>query len=214
MISLIIVEESELLRLGLRVAIEAGGDIEVIGDFRPSDEAVAEVERLGPDVVLMSMRWPGIEGVAACREIRGSVPSTKVVMLSSTEREEEILASIIAGASGYVSTNTSRTEVVRTIRVAANGGSYLDWGVTERVLGRLQELNGRESTPVADALTDREVSILTMIAQGCSNGEIGERLNVATSTVRNNITRIRSKLGLNSRSKLMAYAVQQGLIGD
>ena len=214
LISLTIVDESEFLRLGLRAAIETGGDIEVVGDFRLNCETLAEVEQLGPDVVLLSMRWPATEGLAACREIRGAVPSTKVVMLSSTEREEEVLASIMAGASGLVSTNASRTELIRTIRVASNGGSYFDWGVTERVLDRLQELNGSEAASIPDALTDRELSILAMIAEGCGNGEIAERLNVATPTVRNAITRIRSKLGLNSRPKLVAYAVQRGLTGD
>ena len=214
MISLIIVDESEFLRLGLRAAIETGGDIEIIGDFLPGAESLAEVERLRPDVVLLSMRWPAAEGLAACREIRSAVPSTKVVMLSSTEREEEVLASIVAGASGGVSTNASRAELVRTVRVAASGGSYFDRGVTERVLGRLQELSVDGSAPVSDGLTAREATILALLAEGYGNGEIGERLNLASSTVRNNITRLRSKLGIHSRSKLVAYAVQRGLTTD
>ncbi len=208
-----IVDESEFLRLGLRVAIETSGDIEVIGEFAPGEETVAEMERLRPDVILLSMRWPATEGLAACREVREAVPSTKVVMLSSMERDEEVLASIVAGASGYTCTNVSRDELVRTIRVAARGGSYFDGSVTARVIGRLQELSG-DASPVGDGLTDREASILALLAEGFDNGEIGERLNVATSTVRNNITRIRSKLSLDSRSKLIAYAFQHGLTGD
>ena len=153
------------------------------------------------------MRWPETEGLAACREIRGTVPSTKVVMLSSVEREEEVLASIVAGASGYVCTNASRAELVRTIRVAASGGSYFDRAVSSRVIGRLQELNGAAS-PVDDGLTEREESILALIAEGFDNGEIGERLSLARTTVRNNITRIRLKLDLDSRPKLVAYAVR------
>ena len=213
MISLTIVDESEFLWLGLRAAIERDGDIEVIGDFLPGAESLAEVRRLRPDVVLLSMRWPAAEGLAACREIREAVPSTKVVMFSPREREEETLASIMAGASGFVCTNSSRAELVRAIRVAASGGSYFDGGVTARVIGRLQRLSG-ESAPGVDGLTEREMSILALIAEGFGNGEIGERLNLATTTVRNNITRIRSKLGLDSRAKLIAYAVQQGLNGD
>lgn len=212
-ISLAIVDESEFLRLGLQLAIETSGDIEVIGDFAPGEETVAEMEWLRPDVILLNMRWPATEGLAACREIREAVPSTKVVMLSSTECEEEILASIMAGASGHVFTNASKEELVRTIRVAASGGSYFDRSVTESVLGRLRELNG-ESVPVADQLTERELSILALMAEGCGNGEIGVRLNLATSTVRNNITQIRSKLNMDSRSKMIAYAFQHGLTGD
>ena len=212
-ISLAIVDESKFLRLGLQVAIETSGDIEVIGDFVPGEETVAEIERLRPDVILLSMRWPATEGLAACREIRVAVPSTKVVMLSSTEHEEEILASIVAGASGYICTNASRDELVRTIRVAASGGSHFDGSATARVIGRLQELSG-DASPVGEGLTDREASILALLAEGLGNGEIGERLSLATATVRNNITRIRSKLGIDSRSKLIAYAFQHGLTGD
>ena len=213
MINLAIVDESEFLRLGLRTAIETSGDIEVIGDFQPGEATVEEVGRLRPDVVLLSMRWPATEGLASCRQIRAAVPSTNVVILSSTEREEEVLASIVAGASGYVCTNASRGELIRTIRVAASGGSYFDGEVTARVIGRLQELSG-EVSPVGDGLTDREKSILALLAGGFDNGEIGERLSLATTTVRNNITRIRSKLDLDSRSKLVAYAVEQRLNGD
>ena len=213
MISLAIVDESEFLRLGLRAAIETSGDIEVIGDYPPGGEMLSEAERLRPDVVLLSMKWPSTEGLNSCREIRGAVPSTKVVMLSSTEREEEVLASIVAGASGYVCTNASRAELVQTIRVAASGGSFFDEGVTARVIDRLRELRG-EASPAGDGLTEREESILALLAQGFDNGEIGERLNLATTTVRNNITRIRSKLTLDSRSKLVAYAVGQRLNGD
>ena len=212
-ISLAIVDQSEFLRLGLRVAIETSGDIEVIGDSPPGEETVAEMERLRPDVILLSMRWPETAGLAKCREIRGHVPSSKVVMLSSMEREEEVLASIVAGASGYICTNTSGAELVRTIRVAANGGSYFDGAATARVIGKLQELSGDASTE-RDGLTDREASILALIAEGFDNGEIGERLSLAKATVRNNITRIRLKLDIDSRPKLVAYAVERRLTGD
>ena len=213
MISLAIVDESEFLRLGLRVAIETSGDIEVIRDFPPGMETLSEVERLRPDVVLLSMRWPSTQGLNTCREIRGAVPSTKVVMLSSREGEEETLASIVAGASGFVCTNSSRVELVRTIGIAARGGSYFDGGVTERVVDRLRELSASESVAVSDGLTDRESSILVLLAQGFDNGEIGEQLKLANTTVRNNITRIRTKLGLDSRAKLVAYAVEQRITG-
>ena len=195
------------------MAIETSGDIEVIGDFAPGEETVAEVERLRPDVILLSMKWPATEGLAVCREIREAVPSTKVVMLSSTGHEEEVLASIMAGASGHVFTNASRDELVRTIRVAASGGSYFDESVSARVIGSLQELSG-EAFPVGDELTDREASILALLAEGLGNGEIGERLKLAKATVRNNITRIQLKLDLDSRSKLVAYAVEQRLTAD
>ncbi len=132
LIRLIIVDESELLRVGLKASLEAGGDIEVVGDFGPTCETVAVVQRLTPDAVLLSVSWPSGDGISVCRELRGAMPSTKVVMLSRDERDEEI----------------------------------------------------------------------------------GQRPNVATSTVRNNITDIRSKLDLHSRAKLMANAFRHGMVDD
>ena len=214
LISLVIIDDTEFLRLGLRVAVEASGEIRVVGDFSPSKEVLAEVERLCPQVVLISMKWPTTEALEACREIRGAVPTTKVVMLSPTGRQEETLASILAGASGLVSANASRNELVRTIKVASNGGSYFDRRVTESVLSRLREMSSEASTRATDLrLTQRELSILTMIAQGYGNAEIAKSLHVATATVRNNITQIRSKLNLDARTKLATFAVQHGLIG-
>ena len=153
--------------------------------------------------------------VVACREIRKEIPSTKVVMLSSLTKEEELLISILAGASGYVSITTKIPELVRAIRVTENGGTYFDWGVANRIIGRLQEML---SSPVENwqgiSLSGREKSILSMICEGCSNDEIGFRLNLATPTVRNNITAIRAKLDVDSRGKLGAYAIRHGLCSD
>ena len=213
LISLVIVEESEFLRLGLRTAIETSEEIEIVGSYRHCNEIVKTVNCLTPEVVLLSMKWPASKGLDECREIRSFIPSTKVVMLSSTNSEEEVLAAMVSGASGIVSLNSPRAELIRAIRVAASGGLYFDERVTARVIGRLKELTG-EVSPVGDGLTDRETSILALLARGFDNSEIGEQLNLATTTVRNNITRIRMKLGLESRSKLIAYAVEQRLTGE
>ena len=214
LIRLVIVGESELLRLGLQAAIETGGDIEVVADFEPSGETVSEVSRLSPDVVLVSMEWPAWDSLFVCREIREQTPSTKVVMLSSAGREEGMVASMIAGASGYVSTGTSRAELVCAVRVAASGGAYFDRGAVDRVLRRLRELMEGAPRRSPTLLTEREKTILAMVAEGSSNREIGRHLNVATSTVRNNITVIMSKLELDSRAKLIAYAIRYGLVDD
>ena len=195
------------------MAVEAGGVIRVVGDYGHGEEVLVNIVRLRPQVVLIGLKWPTPEGLETCREIRGTLPTTKVVMLSSTERQEETLASIMAGASGLVSTIASRNELLRTIQVVASGGSYFDQRVTERVLGRLQEMSSEDSRLAADqGLTHRELAVLTLVAQGHSNAEIAESLYVATSTVRNNITRIRSKLDLDSRAKLVAYAIRHGLL--
>ena len=215
MVSLVIVSENEYLRLGLRTAIEIGEGIEVVGDCDMASDSIALARRLKPDVVLMSVSWSMKNEVAACREIRSEVPSTKVVMLSSLTREEELLVSILAGASGYVSITTKIPELLRAIRIADNGGAYFDRDLSDRIIGRIQEML---ASPAKNwrgiSLSGREKSILSMICEGCSNDEIGFRLNLATPTVRNNITAIRAKLGLDARAKLVAYAVRHGICSD
>ena len=214
LIRLIIVDESELLRVGLKTSLEAGGDIEVVGDFGPTCETVTAMQRLTPDVVLLNVSWPSGDGISVCRELRGAMPSTKVVMLSCDERDEEMVASIMAGASGYVSTGASKAEIVRAVRCAAHGGSHFDRELADRVIGRLRELMEGRSEWDPALLSEREKAILAIAAEGSSNEQIGRRLNVASSTVRNNMTVIRSKLDLHSRAKLMAYAFRHGMVDD
>ena len=214
MIRLAIVEDSEFLRLGLRIALETGSGIEVIGEYSLTSESVLKIETVKPDVALVSMRWPATDGLGICRDIRNRVPETKVVMLSSTSYEEEMLASIIMGASGHISMNAPGTELTRVIHIVANGSTFFDQGVTDRVISRLREMSNRINPDTLETLTDRDVAILTMISDGRGNEEIGQRLKVATTTVRNHITRLRSKLGLRSRSALAAYAVRRELLYD
>ena len=212
MIRLFIVHENEFLRLGLRTAIEKEEGIEVVEDSSPTDRTVALVANLKPDVVLMGINPSSLNTVTACREIRVETPSTRVVMLSSLEMEEELLISILAGASGYVTTNTRVSELVQSIRIAVHGGSYFDWGAAERIVRSVKDrLSAGEYMSGDGTLSERESIILSMVGEGCSNEEIGQRLKIATTTARNQITRIRSKLGLDSRVKLAAYAVRRGI---
>ena len=186
----------------------------MVGEYSLISESVLKIENLKPDVALVSMRWPATDGLNLCRDIGNRVPETKVVMLSSTSYEEEMLASVIMGASGHISINAPRTELTRVIHIVANGSTFFDQGVTDRVISRLQEMSRQIKPDSLKTLTDRDVAILTMISDGCGNEEIGQRLKVATTTVRNHITRLRSKLGLRSRSALAAYAVRRGLLNN
>ena len=205
---LIIVNESEFLRVGLRTLIESVEDIKVVGDFSPDDEVVARVRELEPDVVLIGLWRPVMEGVAACRRVLESVPTTRVITLTSTGSEEELIASMMSGASGCIPSAAPITELVRAVRVAQNGGLYFNWGETERTLVKIQKVNDAESISHTSSLSDREIRILSLIGAGYSNEEIGVRLHLATATIRNNITMIRSKLNLHSRAKLIAYAAR------
>lgn len=145
----------------------------------------------------------------------GNFQSTKVVVLSDKREEDEMLTSILAGVSGYVSRNADGPELVRAIRTAYSGGGYFDLEVVGRVIDRLQRAaNSSPTIPIPDALSEREVNILKMVGEGYTNREISQRLNIAPATVRNHITHIRTKLGLDSRHKLIAYAFRHGLIDE
>ena len=199
--------------MGVKTALEAEDGVEVIGDCGPDGEVVAMVERLSPDVVLMSFRWPERDPVVVCREIGERVPATKILMMSYQDWEDEMLISIMAGASGYVSQNAEGPELVRAVRMANSGGVYFDWETVQRVIDRLRNKAGPDSTTlIPDVLTDREVLILRMVGEGFDNIEIGERLNIAPATARNYVHRILGKLGLGSRLRLVSFAARRRIL--
>ena len=212
LISLAIIDDNEFLRLGLRVSFETESNITVAGEYFLDSGAVSAVESLKPDVVLVSMRWPAADGLGVCQEIRNSAPATRIVMLSATSYEEEMLAAFLAGAAGYISMNVPRTELIRAIHTVANGDTYFDQVVVGRVVRRLQEMTSGVEGGLLRTLSPREESMLTLISEGYGNAAIGEELQLAAATVRNNITRLRHKLGLRSRAQLAAYAVRRGVI--
>lgn len=216
MISLLIIDENAFLRLGLRTAIEMEEGIEVVGDARPGDSTLDLIDDLRPDVVLMSLRWPEMESVSACRKISERFPSTGVVMLSDREREEEIVLSVLAGAAGYVSKYTQGSDLALAVRVVAGGGTYFRAEIKERVAARLRSVFGDPPpASVPEILSRGEVVMLRMVGEGYGNEEIAENLGLAPTTVRNRIVRIRSKLGLDSRNRLISYAARRGfLMGD
>ena len=212
-VRLAVIEDSEFLRTGLRIALGAEEGIEVVGEFGLSDATVSEVERLRPDVVLLGMKWPNLNRSAKlCRLIRRAYPPTRVLMLSPASWDDEVLTSILSGASGLVATDVPRSELVHAIRLAVNGGTHFEEGVAERVIGRLgQNRPTAEENPDIERLSTRERVILAMLADGLNNSEIAEGLGIATATVRNNLTNIRAKLDLDSRTKLARFAYVQGL---
>ena len=212
---LAVIEDSEFLRTGLRVALEADGRMEVVGEFGLSEAAVSDLERLRPDVVLLGMRRPDLHRSAEiCRLIRSTCSPTRVLMLSPGSWEEEVLTSILSGASGHVSMDVPRDELVHAVRLAVDGGAHFQKGVAERVIDRLgQSRPPLEESPDLGRLSARERVILSMLADGLSNGEIAEGLGIATATVRNNLTNIRAKLDLDSRTKLVRFAYERGLTG-
>ena len=211
-IKVMIVDDHEVVRLGIKTALEPEEEIEVVGDLGDARIALQEAEIKRPDVVLMDVRMPGMDGIEACRVLRESLPETRVVMLSSYSEEQAVMSSILAGASGYLLKNTPRADLVSAVLSAARGDSLLDPAVTTRVLDRLKELAAKEQDEEAALLSDREREVLALVAQGLTNKGIAAKLIISEHTARNHVSRILDKLGLTRRSEAATFAAQHGLI--
>ncbi len=211
-IRVMIVDDHEVVRLGLVSALEAEDDIEVVGQFGNARVALNEAETSRPDVVLMDVRMPELDGIQACHMMRESLPETKVVMLTSYSDEEAVLASIMAGASGYLLKNTGRMDLLAAVRSAAKGESLLDPGVTSGVLSKLKDLAEKEQDREAALLSGREREVLALVADGNTNKEIAAALVISENTARNHVSRILDKLGMTRRSEAATFAAQHGLL--
>ena len=211
-IKVMIVDDHEVVRLGLRAAMELEDDIEVVGDVGEAQIAFQEAAIKRPDVVLMDVRMPEIDGIQACRVLRDSLPETRVVMLTSYSNEEAVFASIMAGAAGYLLKNTRRADLLNAVRAAASGESLLDPAVAARVLARLRELTAREHDREVTLLSPREREVLSLVARGLTNKEIAAKLVISDNTARNHVSRILDKLDLTRRSEAATFAARHGLL--
>jgi DNA-binding NarL/FixJ family response regulator len=171
-IKVMIVDDHEVVRLGLRAALGTEQDLEVVGDFGDAKAALREAGLAPPDVVLMDVRMPGTDGIEACRLLRSSLPEIKVVMLTSYRDEQAVFAAIMAGAAGYLLKNTRRAELLSAIRSVAAGDSLLDPGVAAVVLDRLRKLTASERDREVSLLSEREIQVLALVARGLTNKEI------------------------------------------
>ncbi len=206
-ITVLLVDDHEVVRVGLRTLLAAQQTIKVVGEAATMREAVAEAARLTPDVVMMDVRLPDGDGIEACRAIRAARPECRVVMLTSYADDEALISSVMAGASGYLLKQTRGLEVVRAIEEAAAGRSLLDPAAAERLLRHFRDLaRGREEL---SQLTDQERRVLELVAEGKTNREIGEALSLAEKTVKNYVSSILSKLQLRRRTDAAVYAAQR-----
>ena len=206
-ITVLLVDDHEIVRVGLRTILAAQQTIKVVGEAATMREAVAEAARLTPDVVMMDVRLPDGDGIEACRAIRAARPECRVVMLTSYADDEALISSVMAGASGYLLKQTRGLEVVRAIEEAAAGRSLLDPSAAERLLRHFRDLaRGREEL---SQLTDQERRVLELVAEGKTNREIGEALSLAEKTVKNYVSSILSKLQLRRRTDAAVYEAQR-----
>ncbi len=211
---ILIVDDHAVVRSGLRAVLEDEEGLEVVGEATNARESLVKAQALRPDVVLMDIRMEGgddASGIDACRKIRSELPETQVIMFTSYGERESVLASIMAGATGFLTKNVSHARLVEAIRAVGRGQSLLDASVTRDVIERLAELGRAQPEPV-DLLSDREREILLLVAQGLTNKEIAAKLFLSPYTARNHVIRILDKLGLSRRSEAAAQAVKLGLL--
>jgi DNA-binding NarL/FixJ family response regulator len=215
MIRVAVVDDQALVRMGLRTLIQAEDDLELVAEAGDGREALAVVRRTRPDVVLMDIRMPTVDGLAALGEITAdpALADVRVVMLTTFELDEYVFAALRGGASGFVLKDAEPDELLRAIRAVADGGSLLSPTVTRRVIERFAgPAPGRSAPhPELDRLTEREREIVTWVATGRSNDEIAAELVVSPATVRTHVSRAMVKLGARDRAQLVVFAVQSGL---
>jgi DNA-binding NarL/FixJ family response regulator len=217
----LLADDHDILREGLRALLELSGDIIVVGDACTGREAVAETERLRPDVVLMDISMPELDGVEACLRIRQQTPEARVLFLTMHEAEEYFFRALRAGAAGYVIKRTAAADLIAAVRAVARGEAFLSPSMTRALVTDYTQRATpagsarRESMSVDDTyetLTSREREVLQLVAEGATNQEIADRLQLSIKTVQSHRATVMEKLGLRDLPHLVRYAVRRGLV--
>ncbi|GAB6897365.1 response regulator transcription factor [Kineosporia succinea] len=212
-IRLLLADDQELVRLGLRMVLGTFDDLDVVGEAADGEQAVTETRRLVPDVVLMDIRMPGTDGITATARITETRPGTRVLVLTTFEEDEYVFGALRAGAAGFLLKDASRDKLVEAIRVVHQGDSLLSPAVTRRLI----EVFSRRPQPVpvstaTERLTARERETLVQVARGRSNAEIGVILHVTEATVKTHVSSVLLKLGLRDRVQAVVFAYENGLV--
>lgn len=208
---IILVDDHEVVRLGLKSLLEHNPQFEVVGEAGTAKEAIEQVARTLPDVVLMDIRLPGASGIEACEEITRRFPSTRVVMLTSYAEDEMLFSAIRAGASGYVLKQIAGEDLVRALESVGRGEAMLDPAVTQRVFQEVRRAVKEEEASAFANLSQQEKHVLLLVSEGKTNREIAKALFLGEGTVRNYVSSILSKLSVSNRAEAAAYAVEHNL---
>ena len=213
-IRVVIADDQTLVRAGFRMILDARDDIEVVGDAENGDEAVAVVEALAPDVVLMDVRMPGVDGIDATRRIVTGGSPARIVILTTYDLDEYVFAALRAGASGFMLKDVRPADLVEGVRVVARGDALLAASVTRRLLDRFVQVlpDPAHAPPDLGELTEREVEVLHLVASALSNAEIAEQLYLSEATVKTHVSSVLRKLGLRDRVQAVVYAYDVGLV--
>ncbi|HEY7706599.1 MAG TPA: response regulator transcription factor [Gaiellaceae bacterium] len=212
-VRVLLVDDDDLMRAGLRAVLSSDDGIEVAGEAGDGGEALAFVRTTGPHVVLMDIRMPGVDGISATRELLAESPEVKVLVLTTFEDDEYIFDALSAGASGFLLKRTQPEDLIDAIHTVADGDSLLSPSVTRRVIDRMatQPVAGLSGARLED-LTPREREVLELIGRGLSNREIADEFVIEESTVKTHVKRILTKLGLRDRVQAVILAYETGLI--
>jgi two-component system response regulator DevR len=205
-VRIFLLDDHEIVRRGVRELLESHDDLEVVGEAATAQEGMSRIPAVKPDVAVVDMRLPDGNGVEVCREVRSRDESIQCLILTSFADDEALFDSIMAGAAGYLLKQIKGTDLVDAIRRVASGQSLLDPNVTARVLERLRK--GPEEDERLARLTDQERKILDLIAEGMTNRQIGERLFLAEKTVKNYVSNLLSKLGMERRTEAAVFAAR------
>jgi DNA-binding NarL/FixJ family response regulator len=211
-VRVLIVDDDDLMRAGLKSVLASDDSVQVVGEAGDGREAVSSTRASKPDVVLMDVRMPDLDGIAATRELLAAAPDVRVVMLTTFEEDDYIFGALNAGASGFLLKRTRPEELIAAIHTVADGDSLLSPSVTRRVIDRM----ARQPAPHASraklqSLTPREREVLELVARGLSNGEIAAAFVIEESTVKTHVKRILGKLGLRDRVQAVIFAYESGL---
>lgn len=209
-IKILIADDHPVVREGLISMLSREGDFKVVGEAKDGLEAVNKAKELSPDVVLMDLRMPEMDGVEAMRQIRPTMPGVKFIILTTYSDDDYIFSGIEAGARAYLLKDAPREDLFKAIRTVYRGESLIQPVVASKLLDRFSQLSRR--TPSGEELSERELEVLCLMAKGAANKEISAELNIAQSTVKTHITNIFQKLGVNDRTEAVTQALKKGII--
>jgi len=207
----VICDDQAIVREGLELLLKLEKDISVVGLAQDGAEAVELVKKTSPDLVLMDLKMPGLNGVEATRRIHTAYPEVKVLVLTTFDDDEWVFDAIRAGASGYLLKDTAREKVIVAVRGTLAGKSYVDPGVAGKLIDRVANQQEQPESLITNRLTEREVDVLRLIGRGFSNAEIAARLNLSEGTVRNHVSAIFAKLEISDRTQAAILAIRHGM---